>query len=610
MELTIVKAPAWAVRRVLEKPASLVAFSFAFRVVNFLWLAPAVAWVLRVFLGRWGKASVGNFEVASFLLSPTGLLALVVVGGLEVATVYLELAGLMRLMADPAASWWSGPVGLAAEFPRLVRLGARQLAAFLALAAPFLAGVGLVYWWFWSGRDLNGLIVMKPPAFWAGAAGATVLGAAYLVLAGRLFLRWILALSILLFEPNVPVSGALESSTARTEGRLGSLAVAVGAWGVSALAVGAVVALTLKVGAEWLLGSLGPSLTVALAVTAAVLIVDSAVATALAALGAISFAALLLALYVQVGDGARFLDERTPLASVGPRHVRRLAWAAVLLVAAAPVTLWVGARTLEGLRLDDRTELTAHRGGASLAPENTVAAIRQAGEAGADWAEIDVQLTADGALVVLHDTDLARSGGGPLQVGKATLEQVRALDVGSLFGPGFAGEKIPTFDEVLAAAEEAGVRLTVELKPHGKADAAPLAEAVVAAVRRAGMTGRCRVCSQSYEGLMVSRKMEPSIPVGFIAANALGDLARLDVDFLMVSTSMATRGLVGRAGARGVAVHAWTVNDPAWLSRLIDRGVQNVITDDPVALRARLREIGRLSPVERLLLRAGDGLAD
>ena len=89
-----------------------------------------------------------------------------------------------------------------------------------------------------------------------------------------------------------------------------------------------------------------------------------------------------------------------------------------------------------------------------------------------------------------------------------------------------------------------------------------------------------------------------------LVATSIGDLTGLDVDFLMVKSDLATRNLVERAAVRRMPVHAWTVNDPAELSALLDRGVVNVITDDAVAMRRRLDEIRLLTPVQRLLLRA------
>ena len=96
-----------------------------------------------------------------------------------------------------------------------------------------------------------------------------------------------------------------------------------------------------------------------------------------------------------------------------------------------------------------------------------------------------------------------------------------------------------------------------------------------------GMIDRCRLCSQSYEAMQLARSLEPRLPVGYIAGASLGDLTKLDVSFLMVSSRQATRALVDRAAIAGISIHAWTVNNPNDLAPLIDRGVGNVITDDP-----------------------------
>jgi glycerophosphoryl diester phosphodiesterase len=162
---------------------------------------------------------------------------------------------------------------------------------------------------------------------------------------------------------------------------------------------------------------------------------------------------------------------------------------------------------------------------------------------------------------------------------------------------------------VIAAAGDR-IRLNIELKPLGADDVRPLVEAVLGTARRAGILSRCRLCSQSYEGMLLAKRLAPKLEIGYIAGAALGNLSKLEVDFLMVSVRLATRSLVDRAGARSTVVHAWTVNDPDQLVRLVDRGVANVITDDPAAMRARLQEIRDLRPSARLLLRTRNLLAN
>lgn len=598
----------WILGRLRRRATPVLEFALAFWVLNLILLGPLGAWILRLFLQRWGRVSVGNFEIATFFLSPNGLAALVCVGAVSLATLYLELAGLMRLLGDGRLSWWEGLTGPLGALPRLVELGVLQLAVYLLMAVPFLAIVGLVYWWLWSARDLNGLLILRPRVFWVGVVLAAVPCVVYASLAFWLFLRWLFAVPTVLHESGTRPFAALRRSTERTRGRLTVLAVALLCWiALDALLAAGVLAL-LRAVSGWILDRADSRLAVALPATAGLLALHALTVGALAVLGTVSFAALVLALYRwAVGDEHATDWEPGPLSAGAARPRGWLVLMALALLAGLSVV--TGLSLVRHLSLEDRIEITAHRAGAIRGPENTVAALRVAIEDRADWAEIDVQRTADDALVVTHDSDLARLGGGPKAVRQTTLAEIQTLDAGSKFGPSFAGERVPTFEAVLAAAGQA-IRLNVELKPHGADDVAPLTERVVAAVRRAGMVDRCRVCSQSYEALRTTRRLEPRLPIGFIAGAAIGDLSRLDVDFLMVRGDLATRSLVDRAAVHRTAVHAWTINDPAWLARLLDRGVANVITDDPAAMRAGLQELRGLGTVQRLLLRVRNELID
>jgi glycerophosphoryl diester phosphodiesterase len=595
------EAVLWSLRRGREGLRAAVAYSLAFKVLNVILLAPLTATVVRLLMARWGRASVGNFEIAAFLLSPPGLAALVVAGSVLFATLYFEIAGLMRLLADRHLAWWQALTGAAGLFHRLLLLGVRQFGVYLLLAAPCLAVIAVVYGLLWRGRDLNGLIVLKPPVFWVGAGLAAAIGALYVALALRLLLRWLFAVPAMLFESSVLPRDALHRSTELTRGRLVPLAAAIAVWAGAQVLLSAVVLGLLRLGSAWVLDRAGDSLATALPTTAAVLMLHAVVLTIVSIFGSATFAALVLVLYREAA-GAGSLRESEPLVDGRPVALP-LRWIIpAALVALVLLTSVLSRRLLTRLQLEDRVEITAHRGGALRAPENTLASIRQAIADGADWAEIDVQRTANDVLVVLHDVDLARIGGGNRRVDQVTLAEIQALDVGQAFGPQFAGERVPTFDEILAAAGSE-LRLNVELKPHGGDDAGPLAERTVAAIQRAGLVERCRICSQSYDSLQRVRELEPRLKIGFIAAVSVGDLARLDVDFLMVSADRAQRALVDRAAARNIAIHAWTVNDPALVSPLVDQGVANIITDDPVMIRARLDEVRALSPTQRLLLR-------
>lgn len=587
----------------------IIRLALAFELLRFLVLTPLSAGVLRLFLERWGRYSVGNFEIAAFLLSPAGLAGLLALGTVALTTFYLEIAGMLLLLADRGVTIRDIFAALALRLVRLLTLGLGQFILLAAMAAPFAAAAAGVLWLLWRDYDLNGLIVLKPPVFWVGTALAACLALGYAAIAGHFVLRWFLALPAIVFEPGMAAGRAMRLSRQRTEGKLPLMLGLVLVWLAGNLLLYGLLMGALGAGSDWLLDRMGLSLTVLLPATAMVLIVHTIAAAMLSAISMASLASLTLVFYEACAGRPSPAQSHVPAAQhLRPRLPAR--WliggsAALLAGAVGLVSYGLVAR----VQLHENLEITAHRAGAMLAPENTVAAIRKAIEARADWAEIDVQRTADGAVVVLHDSDLMRVAGERRRVSESTLAEIKAIDVGSHFGAEFKGERVPTLDEALAAAGDR-IRFNIELKPGSAADVEPLVRAVLNSTDRAGITGRCRLCSQSYESLQLARQLKPGLQVGFIAGARLGDLSKLDVAFLMVSQRLATRKLVNSGRVRGIEVHTWTVNNPDALLPLVDRGVANIITDDPAAMRRRLDDIQGQEAAERLLLRVRNFLAD
>lgn len=594
-----------AYRAVARRWSTVLPFAWGYKLLYALLLAPVLSWGLQQMLLRYGRASVGNFEVAKFALSPSGLATVVLGGSLLLALHYFEIAGLQLLLADRTLDWSQGWRGAVRHAHRLVLVGLRQLLACLVIAGPVLAGVGLAFWLFWSRHDLNSLTVLRPRDFWLGLAMAVpfvLTGAAY---AAAWLLRWSLAVPVLLFESPIGPFAALERSRELTRGWLPRMALTLGGLLAAHLALTAVTLAGLGELSEWVLARVPDRLSLTLTATAGLLLLHAGLLALLSALGTTLFAAVSLQMYRQRA-GVEWPAREDP-------RRRRLSfrWLVVLGLAGLMLAGLYGSRELvRAARLDDNIELTAHRAGATKAPENTIAALTQAIADRAEWAEIDVQRTADGELVVLHDIDVARIGGGQRRVADCTLAEIQRFDVGSAFGPpGFAGERAPSLAQLLGATQ-GRIRLNIELKPHGRADEEPLVEGVVALLRDRNLLARSRICSQSYQAIQHARKLAPEVEIGFIAANALGDLSKLRVNYLMVARELATRELVERARLRQIEVHPWTINDPKWVAPLLDAGCANIITDDPARLRARLEEIRQLGTVDRLLLRAREVLRD
>jgi glycerophosphoryl diester phosphodiesterase len=252
--------------------------------------------------------------------------------------------------------------------------------------------------------------------------------------------------------------------------------------------------------------------------------------------------------------------------------------------------------------------LVAHRGGALLAPENTLAAFDRAASLGADAIETDVRLSADGEVVVFHDEETGRITGEPGTVEARALAELARLDAGARFTPDggrtfpFRGRglRVPTLGEVLARFPR--TRFNVEAKTADPR----LAEALVAAVRAAGAADRvCLGASDDGQGERI-RALLPAachfLPEGaatchVLAARSGGEATGCpegyDVADLPVRIGehwVVDEAVVAWFRARGLAVFVWTVDEEADMRRLLDLGVRGVMTDRPDLLA---RVLGR-----------------
>jgi glycerophosphoryl diester phosphodiesterase len=274
-----------------------------------------------------------------------------------------------------------------------------------------------------------------------------------------------------------------------------------------------------------------------------------------------------------------------------------------LIVAGVALALTAGVmhEILERIQFEDHVAITAHRGASLVAPENSLSAVRRAIADGATHVEVDVQRTADGVLVLNHDADLMRVAQVPLVITQSTYEQLRAVDIGGRFGAEFAGERLATLDDVIQAAR-GSVKLVVELKSY-KGDATRLVADVVQALRDQGLTGDSVVMSLKYDEVREVKRRAPEIVSGFVASASLGDILQLDADFLAISKSQATDARIAAAHAQGKQVYVWTVDDPREMSLMIDRGVDNIITNDPALAVRVLQQRADLTTEERILLR-------
>ena len=223
--------------------------------------------------------------------------------------------------------------------------------------------------------------------------------------------------------------------------------------------------------------------------------------------------------------------------------------------------------------------ITYHRGYSSRAPENTMAAFEAALEDGCPRIELDVQMTADGVAVVTHDTSLRRCTGCNANIYDLPYVQVQQLDAGRWFHRQFTGSYIPTLEEVLALCK-GKAELNIEIKPS---TFTPTLEAETVRLIHAYDYGAdCVVTSQSYETLCKVKELDPDITTGYILALGVGTSYDLPAaDFFSVESTFITAGMVQQIHLRGKTISAWTINRQQDAEKLLQLGVDDLITDKP-----------------------------
>ena len=283
---------------------------------------------------------------------------------------------------------------------------------------------------------------------------------------------------------------------------------------------------------------------------------------------------------------------------------RRTAGAAVAAVAVALVAgLSVSAAPSASASESDDVINAAHRGASQSTPENTLAAFRAGTDQGADLIEIDVQRSADGELVVIHDTNLARTTNAedlfpdraPWNVGDFTAAEMQTLDAGSWKGAQFTGEKLPTFAEAIEVIRKSGSGMLLEIKAP---ELYTGIEAEISAALRESRgyvqsaVGQDKLVVQSFnfDSMKTFTELEPTVPVGVLGTPTIDQLPALATwaDQVNPYHTSIDAAYVAEVHRLGMDVLVWTVNSEADMVRAIELGVDGVITNRPDVLNTLL----------------------
>ena len=581
---------------------SALVYDLLYKALGAALLAPIAAFVLNRLILTSGGLSITNEAIAGFVLSLPGLLFILLTLTFTLASFYAEQAGLMHIASSASrgrpAGWADALATAVSALPRLLHLALWQAGILLGWLLPLVAVAGLTYLTLLGEHDINWYLANRPPQFQNALIIGAVLGAAAAGILLWYLVEWALSIPVCLYEDKRGRAALRRSRELIRGHRRRALVLLVLNLSLAVATSAAVLWLTDRL-VELVLGAL-QDIGVLIVITALSLVLLLTMAALMSFLVLTVYAVVVIHLYLEILGVDGMPTQRWEHAARAARMPR---WIIIALLAALlGGAFLIADKRLQDLRIGRDVEVTAHRGSSRYAPENTLAALYQAISDRADYAEIDVQETADGVVVLLHDTDLMRIAGLPTKIWEANFDDLRRVDAGRWFSPDFSGELIPTLEEALIAAGQR-IGLNIELKFNGHDQ--QLAERVVALVREAGCTERCVITSLNQEGLARVRELAPEIGIGQIVTVAVGDVTKLDVDLLSMSLDHVTPAQVRANRRAGVATHVWTANEPADMARMLDYGVDNIITDEPTELRSLIIERAKLSDAELLLLSLG-----
>lgn len=562
-------------------------------------LAPLLSLTIRGAIALSGQPALSDFDIAMYLLSPVGFVAGVVAASLVLSAAILDTAFMMAIAQDARQTGQRRfEVGVAKILPRLPRIFGfawRLLLRLLVIVAPFLVAALLVAQQGLTDYDINYYLKERPPAFIRVVVIDGLLLAALSIVLIRKLLGWSVALPLVLFSDVSPRESFSRSEEALRGRRFRLLLTLIG-WGAISTVLVAGTSLLIHGVAGWLAARIGADLDRLALAFALLLAAWSVLSLLVTTITSGALAHVLMSAAGWPGQGTEVAPVRRP--------VLRRALLVGLLIAVAP--LLAGLADFMGYKPHDEIQIIAHRGAAGARPENTMAAFALAIEQKATWVELDVQESADGEVIVMHDSDYMKIAGVSLKAWDATTDVLADIDIGSWFDPEYASERTPLLRDVLELAKDSGTGVLIELKSYGHDEM--LEQRVAAVVEETGMTDQIRAMSLKYEQVRRMKALRPEWTVGLLATATVGDLPALEADFLAVNLGTASVGLARDARAAGKEVYVWTVNDPLSMSHMASLGVSGLITDEPALARRVLEQRAALSAAERLVLALGSRL--
>ena len=566
-------------------------------------LTPVLGVVFQTLISLSGDKVLSDTDILHFLLGPMGWICFILAAAMWLSIIALEQASLLAILSAQASGQRLGVIGslryAASKTTEVFRLVARIVGWTLVWTAPFLAVAGFVYLMLLTEFDINFYLSEKPWQFQLAVAIGCLLILALTWILLRLLSGWFLSLPIVLLEDTQPKQ-SLRESVQRCSGQRREILVWILLWLLATLLISTLATGMIRLLGQLLVPDATGSLRLMVFGIGSTLLLMLLVNLLINLLSTATFSVVMFTHYRSTAsdpDNPASIKVDELQQRSGLKLTRNRMVVAGIIGAAAAAA--VGAYSVNRVQLADEVMIMAHRGASKAAPENTLAAIQQAIDDNADWVEIDVQETADGEVVVFHDSDFMKTAKVNLKIWNASAGDLADIDIGSWFAPEFANQRIPTLAQVLDLCK-GKIKVNIELKYYGHDE--QLEQRVADVVDSRSMASEIMVMSLKRPAVQKMKSIRADWKVGLLMSVAAGDLAKLEGDFLAVNAEFASIGLIGRIHDLGKEIYVWTVNDPATMSIMISRGVDGLLTDRPALARTVLQQRAKLTAPERLLL--------
>ncbi|TVR15214.1 MAG: hypothetical protein EA391_11290, partial [Balneolaceae bacterium] len=556
---------------------------------------------------------VGNEDIVSWFASPIGFIYLFLIVLIALTGIVIRYAGLFQIVRDDLIG---ERISIATTVRKillrahlLVKICSITITVFLLAIIPLAAGLGLVYLIWLAEFDINYYLYTTPPEWYRALIFGGIWAFLWAVTSISLAAMLLPALPAYL-EGNKSFIEAIKEiwrhPTSNTLRFLKVIGIAAAIWISARIVTEAVLVSLFLFLTTWAYGFFESLRPVAF-IAGGYLFTRISAGIVISFFGFSLISAIITKFYFGFTRPG-LMSEIPGFKKLTIKTIRLLTWWAKPVRAALLLLIIISGSFVTTLLItgesgrDNGVWIITHRANALGAPENSLPALENSIILGADVVEIDVQLTADGTVVILHDEDLMRVAGDPRRIAGISDEELS--DIRLLSGEEYSDAElqVPTLTEYLERAKNR-VIVMIELKYYGFRP--ELAEKTIDIIREHGMEDQVQVKSLSYRAVEQVRQLAPELQTGYVSAAALGDISRLPVQFLSVNQANINSDLMARAALQQMDVYAWTVNTRESIVDVILKGVDGVITDRPEIAIEVIGEIDELTATERLLLQLG-----